>query len=122
MWVQVTELARSQPDSVMVGLLASAFNDVIDMHSNRVAIGVRARIPSSIWLTVMFMAIVSTLLMGYDMGLSGSRSSLATLAMVMTFSAVLLLIIDLDRPHQVMFSVGQDAMKDVLRGFGPRRP
>ncbi len=122
MWALVTELARSHPDSVAVGLLASAFNDVIDMHGNRVARGLRARMPASIWMTVMFMAIVSTLLMGYDMGLTASRSSLATLALVMTFSAVLLLIIDLDRPHQAMFTVGQEAMKDLLRGFGPGRP
>lgn len=119
MWAQVTDLATNQPGSVAVGLLASAVNDVIDMHGKRVAIGLRARVPSSIWTTVMFLAIVSTLLMAYDMGLSASRSTLATLAMAMTFSAVMLLIVDLDRPHQAMFSVSQDAMNDLLRSFGP---
>ena len=121
MWSLVTELARSQPDSVAVGLLTSAVNEVIDMHGNGVAIALRARMPTSIWVTMALLAVVSTLLMAYDMGLSASRSTLATLAMAMTFSAVVLLIIDLDRPAQAMFSVSQDAMRDLLRSFGAGR-
>jgi hypothetical protein len=122
MWAQVTELAREQPDSVVVGLLASAVNDLIDTRGKRVAIGLRARIPSIIWRTVIFMAIMFTVLMEYDMGVTASRSTRVTLATVMTFSAVLVLIIDLDRPQQAMFSVSQDAMRDLLRGFGKGTP
>jgi len=122
MWAQVSELARKYPDSVVVGLLVSAINDVIDMHGNRIAVGLRARIPQSIWLTIFFMAIMSTTLMGYDMGLSSGRSALARLAMVATFSAVVLLIIDLDRVHQTLFSISQEAMTDLQRGVGKVTP
>ncbi len=122
MWAEVSELARKYPDSVAVGLLVSAVNDVIDMHGNRIAVGLRARIPQSIWVTIFFMAIMSTALMGYDMGLSSGRSALARLAMVATFSAVVLLIIDLDRVHQTLFSVSQEAMIDLQRGLGKGTP
>jgi len=125
MWSQVVELAKRHPDSDLVGLLASAVNSVIDLHATRVAVGLYNRIPASIWVTIYFIAIVATALTGYDSGLSSSRSTLAslsTLAMVMTFCAVVLLIIDLDRPAQTMFSVDQQTMIDLQRSFSEQAP
>jgi hypothetical protein len=124
-WSQVVELSKQHPDSVLVGLLASAVNSVIDLHATRVAVGLHNRIPTSIWVTIYFIAIVATALTGYDSGLSSRRSTLAslsTLAMVMTFCAVVLLIIDLDRPAQTMFSVDQQTMIDLQRSFSEPGP
>ncbi len=125
MWSQVVELSRQQPDSVVVGLLASAINSVIDLHGRRVAVGLHNRIPASIWVTIYFIAIIATALTGYDSGLSSGRSTIAalgTVAMIMTFSAVVLLNIDLDRPAQTMFSVDQQAMIDLQRSFSEPGP
>ena len=122
LWSQVVELSKQHSDSVMVGLLASAVNDVIDLHAKRVAVGLYNRIPRSIWITVYFMAMMAMALTGYETGLSIRRRTLATLAMVLTFSAVVLLIADLDRPAQTMFSVDQRAMVELQRGFSAPRP
>jgi hypothetical protein len=51
--------------------------------------------------------------MGYHAGLSGSRRSLAVLALALAFSGVLLLIADLDRPHEGVVKVSQQAMIDL---------
>jgi hypothetical protein len=51
--------------------------------------------------------------MGYHGGLSGTTRSLAVLAVVLAFSAVLWLIADLDRPAAGWLEVSQQAMIDV---------
>jgi hypothetical protein len=51
--------------------------------------------------------------MGYHAGLSGSRRSLAVLALALGFSGVMLLIADLDRPHEGVLRVSQQAMVDL---------
>jgi hypothetical protein len=43
--------------------------------------------------------------LGYQERLSGSRRSLAATALALTFSAVMLLIADLDRPQEGMLRV-----------------
>jgi hypothetical protein len=122
MWSQVVELSRKHPDSVTVGLLTSAVNDVIDLHAKRVAVGLHNRIAPSIWMTIYFVAIMAMALAGYETGFSARRGTLATLVLVMAFSAVVLLIIDLDRPAQTMFSVDQRAMIDLQESFKKPSP
>jgi hypothetical protein len=116
-WLQIVELSKQHPDSVMVWFLASAVNDVIDLHTKRVVVGLHNRIPHSIWMTIYFIAIMAMALTGYEIGLAYRRGALATLAMVMTFSAVMVLIVDLDRPAQSMFSVDQQAMAALQKSF-----
>ena len=117
MWAQVAALAKMHPHSVPVGLLAAALNDVIDAHAVRVAVGLRSHIPASIWVTIYFLAATAMLVMGYDSGLTSSRNTLSMIALVLAFAAVVLLIIDLDRPYQTMFAVSQQAMVDLQRSI-----
>ena len=56
------------------------------------------------------------------LGSGSTLTALGTLAMVMTFSAVVLLIIDLDRPAQTMFNVDQQTMIDLQRSFSEPGP
>jgi hypothetical protein len=53
--------------------------------------------------------------MGYHAGLAGSGRSLALLALVLAFSAVVTLIVDLDRPQEGLLRVSQQAMIDLQK-------
>jgi len=86
---------------------------VIDLHAKRLALGVRNRIPNPIWVALYFMAVLGTAAMGYHAGLAGSGRSLAIVALVLAFSAVITLIADLDRPQAGLLRVSQQTMVNL---------
>jgi hypothetical protein len=116
LWSQATDAARKDPRSIVTGLFIQSLNEVIDVHSERVMIGLRNRIPIAVWLGLYFVTAIAMGGVGYHEGLSGSRRSLVVIALALTFSAVILLIADLDRPQEGMLKVSQQAMVD-LRDF-----
>ena len=95
---------------------------MIDLHAKRVQVGMRSRIPSAIWLGLFAVASLSLATMGYHAGLSGTRRSLAILAVAVTFSVVIELIADLDRPLEGVLRVSQQALVDLQRSMNPPKP
>jgi hypothetical protein len=63
------------------------------------------RIPLIVWQTLYFTAVLAMIVVGYQAGLTGRRSPFATFSLALAFSAVMLLILDLDRPFQNLFEV-----------------
>jgi hypothetical protein len=53
------------------------------------------------------------IIMGYQAGLTGARSGIATWTLAATFSVVMALVMDLDRPNQSLFSINQQLMVDL---------
>ncbi len=117
LWAQVVDLGRDDDRSVVVGLFIQSLNQVIDIHTKRVAAGLVHRIPEVIWITLFFVGILGTTVIGYRAGLSGTRGIPATLALILAFSAVMILIMDLDRPGQSMFQVSQQSMAKLLENM-----
>lgn len=116
LWTEATDAAGKDPHSIVTGLFIQSLNEVIDVHSERILISVRSRIPAAVWLGLYFVTAFAMLALGYHEGLTSSRRSLAAFALVLAFSAVMLLIADLDRPREGMLQVSQQAMMD-LRDF-----
>jgi hypothetical protein len=113
LWLQATEVAAKDPHSIVTGLFVQSLNEVIDLHSKRVMFALQNRIPELVWLALYFIAILSMAALGYQEGLAGSRRTLAVIALALTFSAVMLLIADLDRPQEGLLRVSQRAMDDL---------
>ncbi len=113
-WAQAAGLGLENDRSVMVGLFIQSLNEVIDIHTRRVAAGLVHRIPEVIWTTLFFIGLLGTTVIGYRAGLAGPRGIPATLALILAFSAVMILIMDLDRPGQSLFEVSQGSMARLL--------
>ncbi len=113
LWSQATSVGEKNPGSIVVGLFIGSLNEVIDLHAKRLALGVRNRIPNPIWVALYFMAVLGTAAMGYHAGLAGSGRSLAIVALVLAFSAVITLIADLDRPQAGLLRVSQQTMVNL---------
>lgn len=113
LWDHATAVGQKNPGSIVVGLFITSLNEVIDLHTKRLELGVGNRIPGTIWMALYFVAIVATAVMGYHAGLAGSGRSLAILALVLAFSTVMTLIADLDRPQEGLLRVSQQAMSDL---------
>jgi len=115
LWAHAIAVGEKNPGSIVVGLFIASLNEVIDLHAKRLALGVRNRIPGTIWAALSFVAIIGTSVMGYHAGLAGSGRSLALLALVLAFSAVVTLIADLDRPQEGLLRVSQQTMIDLQK-------
>ena len=114
MWAQAETLARANPDSDVIALFIVALNEVIDVHGERTA-AIYNRISLNIWLVLFFMAGITMLIVGFQNGLAGNRNFVALLALILVFSAVILLIVDLDRPQQGLLQISQQALVDLQR-------
>lgn len=118
-WSQATEVAAQDARSVVAGLFIQSLNDVIDLHSKRVMLALHNRIPELVWIALYGMATLAMMALGYQEGLAGSRRTLAIAPLAVTFSAVILLIADLDRPHEGMLRVSQRTLQELQQSLPP---
>jgi hypothetical protein len=116
LWSQAVAAAEKDR-SPITGLFIQSLNEVIDLHAKRVMAGLRSRVPGVIWIVLYVLAILAMIMMGYHSGLAHSRRSIAVIALILGFSAVLYLIADLDRPGQGTLRVSQQAMLDLRRSM-----
>lgn len=112
LWAEAVRAAEARPTPA-TALYLQALNQMIDLHATRVQIGLRNRIPLTIWAGLMALAALSMASVGYSAGLSATRRSPAMLGLVLAFSGVLFLIADLDRVQQGLLTVSQQAMADL---------
>jgi len=113
MWALVEEAGRRAPGSIVVGLLVQSINEVIDVHVERFTLAVRNRVLPTIWLTLYLLLVAGMLATGVQIGQSTTRQFSLELALALTFSTVMFLIVDLDRPREGLLTVSQEAMVDL---------
>ena len=80
------------------------------------------RISPIIWLTLLAMSFLSMIIMGYQAGLTGKRSFLATWTLAITFASVLTLVADLDRPQMRLFKMNQSLMVELQNRINSEAP
>jgi hypothetical protein len=114
--------SASQEEVDKNDLLMASVLTLTDIHYTRLHAVVMNRIPLTIWMTLYLMAVLSMIIMGYQAGLTDRRSPVATITLAVAFSAVIILITDLDRPIMSFFDINnqllvnlQEDMKADLR-------
>jgi hypothetical protein len=114
--------SASQEEVDKNDLLMASVLTLTDIHYTRLHAAVMNRIPLTIWMTLYLMAVLSMIIMGYQAGLTDRRSPVATITLAVAFSAVIILITDLDRPIMSFFDINnqllvnlQEDMKADLR-------
>lgn len=99
LWAEAMKEADGHPNPIAALYLAS-LNQMIDVHTARVQIAIRNRIPVEIWMCLFALAILSMASVGYQAGLSETRRSPAMAVMVLAFAGVFCLIADIERPQE----------------------
>jgi len=122
LWNEAVTLGQKNPNSIVVGLFVQSLNQVIDLHAQRVQVGLRNRVPGAIWVVLLAVSVASLVAMGYHAGLTGTSRSLTVLTITFAFSAVIGLIADLDRPQQGVLKVGQQALIDLQQSMKATPP
>ena len=114
LWELAVQLARSSPHSPISALFVEVLNQVIDLHTTRTTVALSYRVPPSIWIMLALVAGIAMLGVGYQFGAAGSLNKVATVILAVSFSAVVMLIADLDHPYEGLLRVSQKPMQDLL--------
>jgi drug/metabolite transporter superfamily protein YnfA len=114
LWADVETLARER-NSPSTSLYINTVNDMIDLHSERVAVGLIIRIPPAIILGLYLVGLLATFLVGMQSGEGERRNYVAHVVLVLTISIVFLLIVDLDRSNEGFLQISNEPMNQLLR-------
>lgn len=121
LWKEAEACGRDHPDSIVAGLFIQSVNETIDVHSRRVLVALQNRLPLPLWISLIAATLMAMSGVGYHKGLSKSRRSPAIVVLVLTFSVVIALIADLDRPQDGWLRVSQQTTIE-LRKMMDREP
>jgi len=113
LWALAEASMEGSGEGESTGIFAQSILAMISAHDARLQAVLFNRISPVIWITLATMALIGMLVMGYQAGLTGTRSSLATWSLALAFSIVMALIIDLDRPTMTLFKMNQQLMLEL---------
>ncbi len=113
LWSIVEDNTSQGQSSDIMALFVESVNDVIDMHTLRLTAG-QMRLPRLFGFMFYAAAMVSFLLMGMVDSSDGKRNHTATVLFALALVAVLMIIVDLDRPFEGLLTISQTAMSDLL--------
>jgi hypothetical protein len=119
LWQQAMAVAAKDNAMVPTGLFIQTLNELIDNQEKRLA-AVRNRMPDIIVLALFGVAAVGCAFSGYASGLEKQRTVFPAYIAALLVSAVILLILDLDRPSVGFIKVSQQPMIDAaasIAGF-----
>jgi hypothetical protein len=113
MWAVALQVGQQNAGSITTGLFIQSLNEMIDLHLKRVTVAVRNRVPATIWITLYLLMTVGMVMIGVQVAQSGRRHYDIEFAVAISFSLVLFLIADLDRPQEGLINVSQQAMTEL---------
>ncbi|MGB8178081.1 MAG: hypothetical protein WCF29_24310, partial [Pseudolabrys sp.] len=112
LWQQAKAMASKDKGAVPTGLFIQSLNEMIDDQGKRLS-ALRNRIPSSVLFTLFAIAVAACAFAGYARGLDAQRTRIPVYVMGLLVSAVIYLIIDLDRPSAGFITNNQQPMIDL---------
>ena len=113
LWILAEDLVRDGNTAATFGLYVSSLNEVIDLHTERVNVGLYVRIPPLILVVMLVVSLLALFLVGMHMGYTENRSLVAPVVLVLVLAAVLFLVVDLDRSQEGLLKVPRQALIDL---------
>ena len=117
-WKAAEGVANDRPDSEVVALFVESANEMIEARNERVA-AAEGRVPSTVVALVLVASALMMVMVGYNTSLAGHRSIIASVIVGVTIVAVLILIVDLDRPRDGLLRPSQRPLSDLELRIGP---
>jgi hypothetical protein len=96
-------------------------DEMMSLHHQRIALGVRSRTPSSVILTLYLVMVVAMFTVGWSAGEHATRRYATVGAFAIGFSAVIVLISALDRPKNRLVAENRQVMEE-LRAWMDAQP
>jgi hypothetical protein len=121
-WAISEDVARTTDQGDLVSLYLDSLNETIELNETRIIAGLYARVPETVVLLLVGGSALSLGMVGFSAGLTKRRGLLNALVLVLALGAVLMIVIDLDRPREGFIQVSQQPLMDLERQIGPPSP
>lgn len=108
-WSVIEHASSLELSNATLSSLINSANELIDIHEMRLA-SIENYLPVSLLLLLLGVAAVATSFLAWSFGAGTHRSRNAILMLGVIITAVLLLIMDVNRPQRGMISVGVDTL------------
>ena len=112
LWAYGIAMGEQDARAVTTGLFLQSLNETIDLHAKRLT-AMENHVPEITLVLLFFVALMATGLIGYGCGLAGLRNFFVTIISSILIAAVIMVIIDLDRPSRGLIRVSQQRMIDL---------
>jgi hypothetical protein len=119
MWAIQKEAIRSGYSPDLLSSLGGTLTELATLSETRVVSGLYTRVPETVLVLLLFGSALSLGMVGYSAGLRERRSVITAVVLVVAMGAVLMLVVDLDRPAEGLVNVSQQAILDVQEWIGP---
>ncbi|MGH7802142.1 MAG: hypothetical protein ACREOW_16200 [Thermodesulfobacteriota bacterium] len=96
-WPTTERMVKAKPAGPVEVSIVQSINEVLDMHTKRLAVSFD-RLPGIVLLMLVFLAGASLAITGFNAGLSGHLNRWRLTSLTLILAAVMLVIIDFDRP------------------------
>lgn len=114
-WRQAAVAGREN-NNEMTSLFISSLNDSIDLYASRTATFF-ARVPDTILWTLLCIAIIALGMVGYGFGLAKEQGWLVMALVSVMVAAVMVMIVDLDRPEAGPTRVSQETILNLRKNL-----
>ncbi|HEU0242464.1 MAG TPA: hypothetical protein VFQ75_01070 [Candidatus Limnocylindrales bacterium] len=122
MWTVLASVARSGHSPDLMSALGDQLTELTNLNETRVVGGLYSRVPETVLAYLLLGSALSLGMVGYTAGLRERRSVLSAAVLIVVMGAVLMLVVDLDRPQDGLINVSQQALIDVQLRLGPPAP
>ena len=118
LWQQVTAVTAAEPQSLPVYCFVASLNEMKNIHESRLT-ALRNQVPVVVMLMLIGSAMVAMGFTGYNAGVIGARRHIADLVMSLLIAALIVLVLDLDRPYRGLIRISEQPLVDVAKSLGP---
>ena len=112
-------MARTTDQGDLVSLFLESLNETINLNETRITAGLYARVPETILLLLIVGSVLGIGMVGYSAGLTERRSLISAVVLAIALGAVIMILVDLDRPREGFIQVSQQPLIDLQRQIAP---
>jgi len=114
-WNAAAAAAQQQPGAVDVFL--TQVTQMIELEHERRLLREQNRIPAEFWFVVGLLTFLTAFAVGYHSGVADTIRSPALVALAFALAAVIVVIVDLDRPGTGLIEVSEQPMIELRAGL-----
>ena len=114
LWEMAVVNAQLDLNSDVASLYIESLNEMTNIQSSRVVIGLHTRIPFAIWIMLFIFISLGVFSIGYMTAIAGSKRTTISVMLAISFSLVITMIATMDRPLNRYINVSQLPL-EILR-------
>ena len=118
LWTIAEDVAKTTDQGDLTSTYIESLNETIDLHESRIT-AANGRVPETIVLLLVIGSALSLGMVGYSAGLTKRRSVLSAAVLIIALGAVIMVVVDLDRPREGFIQVSQQPLIDLQQQIGP---